>query len=75
MKKLILLGLLAFTCGAAYAQYHVHAWQKQNEIRAVGAYGEKIKICSWKCTDFTDGSVHYTQTQGQGFCPMPTPSY
>ena len=70
MKRMLLLVLLI--SAAAYGQFHSHIWQKQNETRGQDAYGNTVVICSWKCS-YDYNNHHFTQTQGMGYCPMPSP--
>jgi len=68
MKKLLLIiGLLLVSTVFA----HTHIWLKQNETVGVDTYGNSVIICSWKCT-YDYRNHHYAQTQGFGYCPMPS---
>ena len=67
MKIYLTIALLTLS-GLAYA--HAHGWMKQNESHGQDAYGNPVVICNWVCrTDYNN--VHYAQTQGFGYCPMP----
>ena len=71
MKKLLLIVLMLFA-GQVLAQYHVHLWTKQNETYGQDRWGNKVIVCSWKCTaDYQN--QHFTQTQGSSWCPRPNP--
>jgi len=73
IKPLFLGILLLGLGGAAYAQYqmqHIHMWQKMNETYGQNTWGQRVVICTWKCTsDFNN--PHMTQTQGSSWCPSP----
>jgi len=68
MKKLLIA--LLFFSGLAFA--HTHIWNKQNETYGQDAYGNSVVICSWKCS-YQYNNQHFTQTQGFGYCPPPSP--
>ena len=66
----ILIAILALAFAGTVSSSHVHSWTKQSEMLGTNAYGQAVKICTWKCSvDWLN--PHRTQTQGTSYCPYP----
>jgi len=55
---------------SAQERHRYHSWVKQNEVNGTDGYGNKVKVCTYRCS-VRYGEEHQTQTQGFGFCPYP----
>ena len=65
-----LIAILALAFAGTVSSSHYHSWSKQSEMVGTNAWGQPVKICTWKCSvDWRN--PHTTQTQGSGFCPYP----
>lgn len=69
---LLAIALMLAAAGAASAYHSSHLWMKESVVYGEDGFGNRVQICTWKCTaDYQN--PHYAQTQGSGFCPMPSP--
>ena len=70
MKTRLLIAAIALAFAGTVSSSHYHSWSKENETVGTNAWGQQVKICTWKCsTDWQN--PHYTQTQGAAYCPQP----